>query len=238
MYRVQTHTAPRALDFAESSARSIQRLLGGRVWGAVQLPSKKYGQRVQLPLETLQRHFIGELSIAIRCVENGYARLLAFDVDERGPERVAALRHVLGRRGLAKHAIVTSGSDPDRAKVIIFCRPVNQAAAVRFAQEIAEEARLTSGWGIERAHTVDMRPTAGEGGLLRIGGRNVFRDGPIERISNLETGEVVSLSQCSVADLKLPLEPEPIPTPRIPPYAQEWMEHGMPWGKKATQASF
>jgi len=70
--------------------------------------------------QDIRKHLAGETTIAIRVADdNGLARLFAFDLDRRGPERAGAL-FGLGQRGLTDAALAAEGSDVDRAKVVVF----------------------------------------------------------------------------------------------------------------------
>jgi len=179
---VATQTLPLDADpsYAEVQARALIHLLGGVAYGAVQGDGGYVG-RQRLDVATLSRHFLGEMSIAVRCVVGGTARIVAWDLDERAPERTRALLRVLDRHSLGSAAVATTGSDAGRGKVFLFVKPTGQEDARRFAMAILEQARREADWGIERASTVETRPRAGEGGLLRVGGRNRQRNGPMSR---------------------------------------------------------
>jgi hypothetical protein len=219
---------------AASAARSLVTLLGGSVWGAIQGPDGGYAGRKKLSVGDLEAHFNGEISVAIRCADGDNARVLAWDLDERASDRMRALSRVLERHGLAGSAIGTEGSDAGRGKVILFVRPTNQTAAVTLVEAILDQARQEPEWGIERPGTVEARPRVREGGLLRIGGRNVRRHGALERIFDLTTGEAITLSRVRITDLDLPAVPQPVMLPRIPPYLEKMLTDGLPWPQAGT----
>lgn len=218
----------------ETAARSLLALLGGAAYGAIQDDTGGYRGRRRLNVETLAAHFRGEISVALRCADGDTARIIGWDLDERAPERMRALAAVLDRHGLLERAVATEGSDAGRGKVVLFVRAIFQTAAVNFAAAILDQARRSPEWGIERDGTVESRPRIREGGLLRIGGRNVKRHGPIERVFSLATGEPIAFSQIGIADLDLPAEPLAVPMPQVPPYVVKMLESGLTWPKNGS----
>ena len=214
---------------ADAAARSLLVLLGGSAHGAVQDAEGGYRGRQRLDVDTLAAHFRGEISVALRCADGDTARIIAWDLDERAPERMRALGRVLERHNLLEAAIGTEGSDAGRGKVVLFVRGIAQTSAVTFAEAILRQARREPEWGIERDGTVEARPRIREGGLLRIGGRNAKRQGPMERVFALATGEAIAFSQIALANLDLPAEPQAVPTPRVPPYVAGMLKTGLTW---------
>ena len=219
-------------DRATSNARALTTLVGDSVYGTIQNAAGKYAGRAQrLDMETLAAHFRGEISVAIRCADGDSSKFLSWDLDERAAERAHALRDVLRRHDLLKHAIFTEGSDPGRGKVIVFHRRAPQERASELAADIMTQAAMLSPWGIStRPGAAQSKPESGAGGLVRIGGRNRGRNGPIERIISLETGEPIALSQVEIADLDLrPMGPQPVAMPRLAPYVSKLLTNGLPW---------
>jgi hypothetical protein len=124
--------------------------------------------------EHLHAHFGGSMTLGFVCADNGRARFLALDVDERFGEKLPHLAQCLERRRFETAAIATSGSDGGRGKVLVFfARSYAVATLQRLAREIYADARQLGGWSaIEAPSVVSYFPACGEGGLLRIGGRN------------------------------------------------------------------
>jgi hypothetical protein len=180
-------------------AGALARLMNGDLVGVPQvlLPDGKgayRGRRRSVQIELLERHFAGDETWAIQPVVDGLAHLLAWDLDRHGPARIPVLVRILRERGLLKHAVATNGSDPGRGKVLVFIEPTAAATARALVEEILTEAQADPGWGIEHhGHEVDCFPLSGTGGLLRIGGRNMARGGPLERFFDPATGEPMDL---------------------------------------------
>lgn len=123
----------------------------------------------------LDRHFAGEITLAF-CLSDyrGRACALCIDLDERARSKLPDIARVLDRRGLIDASIATTGSDPGRAKVLVFFeRRYAVSSLQHLARAIYAEAKTSGRWPIEHeAHAVQFFPAKGEGGLLRIGGRN------------------------------------------------------------------
>lgn len=225
-------------DRATSNARALAMLVGGSVYGTIQNATGKYvGRPRRLDESTLAAHFRGEISVAIRCADGDFARFISWDLDERMTERARALRTVLARHDLLRHAILTEGSDAGRGKVVVFVRRAPQERAADLAADIMAQAAVEPSWGIStRPGTAQSKPEAGAGGLVRIGGRNIGRNGPLERVVSLETGEAVALSQVEIANLDLRRAPQPVALPRVPAYVAARLENGLPWPARGNAA--
>lgn len=123
----------------------------------------------------LGSHFAGEITLAF-CLsdDRGRACALCIDLDERAQSKLPDIARVLDRRGLSDASIATTGSDSGRAKVLVFFeRRYAVSSLQHLARAIYAEAKTSGRWPIEHeASAVQFFPAAGEGGILRIGGRN------------------------------------------------------------------
>jgi hypothetical protein len=160
-----------------------------------------------LGASTVEAHLSGALTLALSAASSDsrgklWAHFAAFDVDARFPERLRILNEIISDLGLATAAFATGGSKPDKGKVVITLRknvPVEAARAllVRIlegAYEDCPELFSTTGPG-----DLELYPTQGGGGLLRILGRNGFRQGNLESATSLNAlplslGDVIPLS--------------------------------------------
>ena len=200
----RTTAAPPDPQSALGQATALGRLLGivqhddrgraisaSRLDGYAQDATHAYRLPRRINVAGLSSHLIGDITLAIACADhNGMARVAAWDLDRLGPVRARILFDELERRNLADAAIATSGSDDDRSKVIVFFDAAQPSLAIHdLAKEILAEARRSPSWSPEGANDVEIRPTLGKGGLLRICGRNPKRGGPIEVTYHPLTGE-------------------------------------------------
>jgi len=151
-------------------------------------PDYSYPGCYAIDVERLERHFVGEIAIALRVGNGkGRSRWLAFDVDGRAEARVPLICGQLRQLGYGDATLVTGGSAPGRAKVILFFAREQQGSALRgLAADVLRAARSESQWGIQapRSGEVAVKPTRGDGGKVRIGGRNVWRNGSVEPLCN------------------------------------------------------
>jgi hypothetical protein len=122
----------------------------------------------------IAQHLAGTITFAFNAHDrDGRARFVVIDVDERFPARMRLIAAALSKRGLEPASICTSGSGPERGKVLVFLdRPRPAAALHRLGEQIVAEARLAAPWGIHRAECVSIYPQGGGGGIVRIGGLN------------------------------------------------------------------
>jgi hypothetical protein len=213
---------------ARGNAEGLIALLGEREpFGSVQRDGGYHDKPRRLDRLQIVQHFAGEITLAIECAAHGRAYFVAWDIDERVEARIPILQRVLERRGLFD-AIATNGSDPGRGKVLLFTEVLQRDAAASFAQEVLDEARREPAWGTEGLKKSESRPTHGRGGLLRIGGRNAGRGGPLERFWKIATGEVITLSQIEPTRLKLAPVTQSVEPPRShPKWLRDWLEHGV-----------
>lgn len=229
--------APRGSERASAQARVLWHLLGERVAGTVMAPEGGYpGSPSPLTIGDLERHFAGEIAIAIQVVRNDNARVLAFDVDVAAPTRIPILAQIAAAEGFADSMIATSGSTPDKGKLIIFfSRPQHAVALNKLARTMRDRARRIVQWGIDDNDSrVEIRPTLSTGGKLRIGGRHLARGGPLEKFFNPLTGEIAYLSRVKPSDRELELEPQTILTSPRQPFIERWITQGLSWPQDGT----
>lgn len=166
-----------------------------------QLGGKYAGRRRIISPEDIASHLRGEVSLAF-CISTKYetgnkrwARFIAIDIDKKLVERLPVFAEVLAGLGIAEAAFATGGSSPEKGKVVItFAKFVNREEANALAQLIHSEAhRLNPGLIPAKPSSGDIElfpkmPTsiAWDGGLVRILGRNIGRDGPLETSFDLD----------------------------------------------------
>lgn len=125
--------------------------------------------------ELLDKHFSGRVTLGFRiCDERGRACYLCLDIDRGAQSKLADIARVLERRSLIDASIVTTGSDAERAKVLVFFERCYASSSLQhLARTIYAEAQALGRWPLEHeASSVQFFPALGEGGILRIGGRN------------------------------------------------------------------
>jgi hypothetical protein len=179
------------IDSRDAETSSLRRLLGGSPRGVAQDPSGSYGGDPR-PLSDaeLDAHLAGVRTVGFSVANGGRAWFLAYDLDDRFRQRLPFIASAIDARGLAAAAIATAGSDPNRGKVIVFFEKARSVVGLRrlayaILDEARESARAASGpWGVEDPKSLTVFPLKGEGGIVRIGGRN--RD-PARRATTLET---------------------------------------------------
>ena len=194
---------PDAQPIERSRAAALRSLCGPELVGAIQV-GREYPGRHVLTDDELAAHFAGEIAIAIRVGNGkGRSRHLVIDVDARAEERVPAILGEFRRLGYADATIATSGSAADRGKVIVFFRSEQQNAALRaLAGAALDTLRREPAWGIEAPGDVAVYPQRGEGGLARIGGRNIGRNGAVERLYSA-WGDEIDLSAIAPSTSRL-----------------------------------
>ncbi len=230
--RPTSRPVPAVQPLAVAQADALRSLLGAELIGAIQV-GREYPGRHALSDEELTAHFAGDLAIAIR-VGNGHGRSrhLVIDVDARAPHRIPHILHELRRRGYGDATIVTDGSSPDRGKIVVFFGAEQQGGALRqLAADVLREPRTFVEWGVEAPGDVSVYPQRGEGGLARVGGRNIGRDGPLERLWNA-WGEPGGLHAVAPSPTRLRPVQDPRKAVRTSP-RQAWvdrlMRNGLTW---------
>jgi len=210
--RPTSRPVPAVQPLAVAQANALRSLLAAELVGAIQV-GREYPGRHMLTDDELGAHFAGDLAIAIRVGNGrGRSRHLVIDIDARATERIPHVLQELRRRGYGDATLVTDGSSPDRGKVVVFFRSEQQGGALRqLAADVLREPRTFVSWGIEAPGEVSVYPQRGEGGLARIGGRNIGRNGPLERFWNA-WGEPGDLRVVAPSPTRL----RPVQDPRKP----------------------
>lgn len=171
-----------------SLARAQTPFNSGRLYAAPLIP---------VTSQALQAHFSGQIALGFTCLEDARggcdALFGAIDVDEAFDRRLPVLAKALADVGgpeLAAAAFATSGSGPGRGKLLITIERPTSAADVRALVNAVKNAALADPrFGhMQRRDEIDLRPEGGSGGLLRILGRNIEKDGPLETPLDLDGG--------------------------------------------------
>ena len=181
----EPYSAPTVDEGAITRADALARLLGFPR-GRAQHPDGAYrGQSSTLALDDIVAHLSGNVTLGFDAADaDGKSKFFAIDVDERFPARLPLIAGALASRGLTDASIVTSGSSPDRGKVIVFFARRRSASALNaLAKEVLKEAMMIGdGWGVHRAQYVTIYPHGLSGGLVRIAGRNRRPDRNAQRV--------------------------------------------------------
>lgn len=191
------------------------------------------GETFEMSDEMLRAHFAGDRTLGFCCAANGKARYLAFDIDAGFTGALPSIRCELVRRKLDNATLVTGGSDGSdggRGKVVVFFKQPHPVATLqKLARCIFSEAMPSPGGQTEAGHTVDFYPLGGEGGLLRIGGRNRNPSRNATRcdaIVNLD-GEPLSFSAIEPEARIWPRAGEHLPVePRLTKWAKGLVQRG------------
>lgn len=245
LHRTLSTTAP--VYTPEEQAHALRALLGGRICGVWQLDGKgSYpGALSDFSDDDARAHYAGERTFAIAAVTDPEPRgrrrhaeqrvfpkthLLGFDLDERFAQRLPLIARELHDRRLDAAAIVTSGSDPGRGKVLVFFGRAYDARRVRnLGKKILDAARLDATWGIE-VRPVEIYPLGGTGGLLRIGGRNRKAERHAfgcDVFFDLD-GQPKSLAAVQPAQrLRFPVDPVAIPVAPIGAWVSQALTYGL-----------
>ncbi len=227
---------------AYRDAAALRQLLGPAIYGRQQDSEGGYGGTVRaLTDEDLRAHFADERTVGL-CVIVGYrSRTLVIDIDDRFKQRLPLLAVALTKRGLEHASIATSGSDAGRGKVIVFFARLRSPAAVRrLGRELLVEAKqIGSAWGIESSGSVSVFPLAGQGGLIRIGGRNVHPRRAAAAVDAFFSihGELRRLEDVVPAGrVQLRANPVPIPPAAVGKWVAALQRHGVSYkaGSKAV----
>ena len=192
-------------------------------------------KRVFLTVEKLARHLQSE---EVWGVIVGYrkrcANFIGFDCDENWPRRLSALRAVLEEMGLARAAFATTGSHEGKGKVIItLARRMPYAQAHKLRDEIKERCAAHPDFGgvHKTKNKLDVFPTDGEGGVLRVGG---LWKGIYNTFCTLH-GEPVSIGElCEIIE-PFRFKPEPVPIGRDRPGAYTAGLLAKPWPREHPQ---
>ncbi len=210
--------AIKAFNDTTAEAHALRQLLGRSPRGVVQSRDGSYaGLRLPVSDEDLAAHLAGAYTVGLSVVFGGKGHFVGLDIDERFRERLSYIAAVIERRGLTAASIATSGSDPGRGKVVMFFAKAKSATSLRsLGHRILEEARAQAAggpWGIERPGKMSVYPLGGNGGLLRIAGRNFRPDRHATALDVLFSldGEPRGFADVVPATKMLLLDPLPIP---------------------------
>lgn len=144
-------------------------------------------------------HLNGSKAIAFSvCILFKHSRqkagFLGIDIDQKFSERLPFYAVALDRLKLSRAAFATSGSDPGRGKVLITLKDFIDADVARFLiEEIHRVAVAISENTLPKTPKdgdLELYPKGGQGGLLRVLGRNAFRNGPVESMFGLDGSSI------------------------------------------------
>lgn len=220
-----------ASGFTVPSAATLWRLLHlDRARAVPQSDGAYRGKRRPITLETLARHLIGEIALAFSVLSGKRALFAALDIDKMFPDLLRVIREymrVIGSDVLLDASFLTSGSDGGRGKIII-CFEV--AVATRLARRLVLQLfrRVRASELGCQLHSRDFSvfPQERSGGIVRILGRNVGRQGPLEHAFTLDgepsdLSHVVPLSRCHLESFIGTIAPD------LPPWVERTV--ATPW---------
>jgi hypothetical protein len=150
-----------------------------------------YGYFRDLKLTGFENHLTGQYPKALACVTGGFANFICWDIDQDFERIAPFVVDALRQRKLNKGAFGTSGSSPARGKIVLCFRPrIPQAVAYRLAQEVRADVKARIETELLLVPIDDSKfdayPKNLSGGDVRILGRNLERDGPLEQALDLE----------------------------------------------------
>jgi hypothetical protein len=167
--------------------------LADNLWGflnldrarvARQVDGQYKGARLPLTRDDLVRHLAGEITLAISVLRDGVALFAGIDIDARFEELLPIVRAAaegVGGSELVDAMFGTSGSYDGRGKVILTLeKPASDGDARALAQHVARLIRASAVAEGIPGNEISAYPQSGQGGLLRVLGRNAKRDGPLE----------------------------------------------------------
>lgn len=141
---------------------------------------KGYDGHIRITRQDLYDHLFCRITLAVSCVNENGSNFLAWDVDESFPARLPSFAKVLRRRDLEKAAVATTGSTPERGKIIVALnKHIPQPFSIKLAKEILAEAMADPNFGEVKPSKLTPFPTEGDGSYCRIGGSKY--GGPLAR---------------------------------------------------------
>lgn len=155
------------------------------------------GEREFIEQADVCDHLAADETWAFVCVHRGKALFIGLDFDALFPTRLSIAKEVLAEMRLLDAAFATTGTTPDRGKVVICLQcPMPQSQAIRMRDAILERCgHYPDFGGVKASDGVDKFPTEGEGGLLRIGGywknqynRLITLDGDVLDFATIRAG--------------------------------------------------
>ncbi len=154
----------------------------------------------QVTNELLEAHFSGKIALGFALLEGGTrgdALFGGLDVDKGFEHRLAVFERAIrgvGGDALAACAFATTGSMSGRGKIIFTIeRPTDPHELRTVLAAVRKAAIADHAFGaLDARSDVEVRPTHGQGGCLRILGRNLGRGGFLESPLTLD-GELSDL---------------------------------------------
>ncbi len=153
------------------------------------------GPRQRLCQDDVRRHLAGEISLAFAVVEAKTARTIVVDVDAAFETVLPVLRAravEVGGSDLVDAAFITNGSSAGRGKLVIsLAAPVPRDDARRLGLDLRARVRQSEPGRALATSDVSVFPQNQSGGVVRVLGRNIARDGALEQAFTLD-GEPLS----------------------------------------------
>jgi hypothetical protein len=145
-------------------------------YGKYQNGQGGYQYRKRIGLRDFDFHLRGHDSIAVSAVHGEKVNFIAVDVDEKFEERLPIFADVLRKRGLAKASFAISGSSRGRGKVVVtLAERLPQRQGIALVASIIAEATADPRFGPYKKKDLTTWPQCGDGGHVRIFGRNLRR---------------------------------------------------------------
>lgn len=212
--------------------------------GKLQQANGEYsGPGIRITREIVNQHLRGEITIAVDALTDGKANFLAFDVDGRFHKVLPLITKLLKQRSMDKATFITDGSPGmDRGKIVTVLRSrSSQDHTMAILENIRDEV-LTLDVSLRNCkpgEEIKPFPLGGEGGVLRIGGRNIKRSDRKDDILGLD-GKPTSLddlrplsSQTLGRVYRQALQGRPLRR-RMAPWVTKWLEGDLAWPKGGT----
>jgi hypothetical protein len=141
--------------------------------------SAAYGEHKQISRADFLDHCRDRGCIALSCVSaRGEALFIAWDIDRRFYQRLDGFREALDARGMADAAIIVDGSTMGHGKIILTLgAPIPQAQAMRLVADVLADAARHPCFGAYSGADITTFPQSGQGGHVRVFGRNRKRRG-------------------------------------------------------------
>ncbi|MGC1986358.1 MAG: hypothetical protein WA668_13315, partial [Candidatus Cybelea sp.] len=149
-----------------------------------QVDGRYKGKPTQLRREDLDRHLMGEITLAFTPLRYTLALFSGLDIDACFKAllpvvRAAALK--IGGAELVAAMFCTTGSDEGRGKVLVaFVEPVPACNARKLVRVLCRHVRASEAAQSLESGDLTAYPLARTGGLVRVLGRNPARGGRIE----------------------------------------------------------
>jgi hypothetical protein len=169
-----------------------------------------YGKGLRITCDDFEDHLFGGVTLAVAVACDFKANFLSFDCDEDFPRRLAIYARVLAARGLDKAAFITTGSTPERGKIVVtLAERIPQAHAVKLAKEIQEEVKADPDFGVSLPSKLTCFPSNGKS-FCRVLGRKYPDPAPFERFLDRQ-GRPMDPSCVVPAQISAPTNPVNVP---------------------------